>query len=109
MRLLLDTHALLWWHEDSDRLSKPASEAIREPGSAVFLSVVNAWEMQIKTQLGKLSITGSVADVIRSEVASNGFRILPVTLDHVYGLGQLPLHHKDPFDRLLVAQRATRT
>ena len=60
--------------------------------------------MQIKTQLGKLSVAGSVPDVIRSETVGNGFRVLPVMLDHVYDLDALPFHHKDPFDRLLIAQ-----
>ena len=104
MRLLLDTHTLIWWHQDHTKLSKSAFEAIRDPDNAVLLSVVNAWEMQIKTQLGKLSVGGPVADMIRREIIDNGFHVLPVTLAHVYGLEALPLHHKDPFDRLLIAQ-----
>ena len=104
MKLLLDTHALIWWHEDNAKLSRAAFEAIRDPDNAVFLSVVNAWEMQIKTQLGKLSVANSVPDVIRSEIEGNGFRVLPVTLDYVYDLDARPFHHKDPFDRLLIAQ-----
>lgn len=70
----------------------------------VYLSVVSAWEMQIKHQLGKLTVQKPIADMIAYEVHENGFRILPVLLDHVYRLDELPLHPKDPFDRLLIAQ-----
>jgi PIN domain nuclease of toxin-antitoxin system len=66
--------------------------------------VVSLWEIQIKTQLGKLSLTTSLADMVTTQLQVNAIRILPVELTHVLALDQLPLHHKDPFDRLLVAQ-----
>ena len=104
MRLLLDTHTLLWWHDDPDNLSESALSAILEKSNAVYLSVVNAWEMQIKSQLGKLSVPGSIKEVVDTELDGNGFQLLTVTLPHIYSLKELPFYHKDPFDRLLIAQ-----
>ncbi|ARA92883.1 twitching motility protein PilT [Rhodothermaceae bacterium RA] len=104
MRLLLDTHTLVWWHAQPVRLSEAARTTIEEPGNEVYISVVNAWEMQIKSQLGKLKLSRSVMEIIEQEQKVNGFQVLPVTLEHVYTLERLPLHHRDPFDRLLIAQ-----
>jgi len=70
----------------------------------VFLSVVNGWEIQIKAQLGKLTLPKPLREILQEEQATNGFRLLPVTLEHVYALDSFPLHHRDPFDRLLIAQ-----
>jgi PIN domain nuclease of toxin-antitoxin system len=104
MRLLLDTHVLLWWHDQPVRLTEAAYGAISDPGNDVFLSVVNGWEIQIKAQLDKLTLPKPLRMLFQEEQATNGFGLLPVTLEHVYTLDSLPLHHRDPFDRLLIAQ-----
>ena len=104
MRLLLDTHVLLWWHDQPARLTETAYDAIHDLGNDVFISVVNGWEMQIKAQLGKLTLPKPLHVILQEEQATNGFRLLPVTIEHVYALGSFPLHHRDPFDRLLIAQ-----
>ena len=104
MRLLLDTHVLLWWHDQPARLTEIAYGAINDLGNDVFLSVVNGWEIQIKAQLGKLTLSKPLRVILHEEQVTNGFRLLPVTLEHVYALDRFPLHHRDPFDRLLIAQ-----
>jgi PIN domain nuclease of toxin-antitoxin system len=87
-------------HESAPRYPCPANDL----GNGVFLSVVNGWEIPIKAQLGKLTLPKPLRVLLQEEQATNGFRILPVTLEHVYALDSLPLHHRDPFDRLLIAQ-----
>lgn len=104
MRLLLDTHVLLWWHDQPARLTETAYDAINDPGNDVFISVVNGWEIQIKAQLGKLMLPKPLNIILQEEQATNGFRLLSVTIEHVYALDSLPLHHRDPFDRFLIAQ-----
>ena len=104
MRLLLDTHVLLWWHDQPARLTETAYSAINDLGNDVFLSVVNGWEIQIKAQLGKLTLPKPLRSLLQEEQATNGFRVLPVTMEHVYALDSFPLHHQDPFGRLLIAQ-----
>ena len=104
MRLLLDTHVLLWWHDQPARLTETAYDAINDLGNDVFISVVNGWEMQIKAQLGKLTLPKPLHIILQEEQTTNGFRLLPVTIEHVYALDSFPLHHRDPFDRLLIAQ-----
>ncbi len=104
MRLLLDTHVLLWWHDQPARLTETAYDAINDLGNDVFISVVNGWEIQIKAQLGKLTLPKPLHIILQEEQTTNGFRLLPVTIEHVYALDSFPLHHRDPFDRLLIAQ-----
>jgi PIN domain nuclease of toxin-antitoxin system len=104
MRLLLDTHVLLWWHDQPAHLTETAYNAINDLGSDVFISVVNGWEIQIKAQLGKLTLPKPLRVLLQEEQATNGFRLLPVTIEHIYALDSFPLHHRDPFDRLLIAQ-----
>jgi PIN domain nuclease of toxin-antitoxin system len=104
MRLLLDTHALLWWYDQPARLSETAYGALSGMGNDVWLSVVNGWEIQIKVQLGKLTLPKPLRVLLQEEQAMNDFRVLPVTLAHVYTLDRFLLHHGDPFDRLLIAQ-----
>ena len=104
MKLLLDTHALLWWHTEPSRLSVTAHEAISDLDNEIFLSVVNGWEIQIKAQLGKLTLSKPLSVILEQEQATNDFRLLPVTMAHVLSLDLFPLHHRDPFDRLLVSQ-----
>ena len=104
MRLLLDTHTLLWWATDRARLSPVALAVCEDASNVLLLSVVSVWEMQIKTQLGKLTLTIPLATLIDREVNTNGMTLLRVELEHVLALDTLPAYHKDPFDRLLIAQ-----
>ena len=104
MRLLLDTNALLWWLIESQRLGKDARRAIAHPSSAVYVSAVTAWEVAIKRALGRLPVPPNVAAWLPTELSANGFRTLPVTVDHAAAVEHLPLYHRDPFDRLLIGQ-----
>lgn len=107
MNLLLDTHTFVWWRDSPEKLSSNTIEAISSLENKVFLSVVVAWELQIKIALNKIALKQSLQDSFESEQNINGFRILPVTLPHTMHLSNLPFHHKDPFDRLLIAQAIT--
>jgi len=104
MKLLLDTHVFIWWDSDPAKLSKKALALCSDPGNTLFLSVASAWEMQIKMQLGKMKLAFPLQDIIREQQKDNGLQIIPVELAHVLALQSLPAHHKDPFDRLLIAQ-----
>lgn len=104
MALLLDTHTLLWFIGNHPRLSSLAAARIADPGEVVFVSVVNAWEIVIKLGTGKLALDRPVAEIWRNAVLQNGFSVLDVMTPHVLALESLPLHHRDPFDRLLIAQ-----
>lgn len=97
--LLLDTHVFLWWREDSPRLGEPARTAIAE-ADLVFVSAASAWEAAIKASLGKLELPEPFA----AGVAESGFDKLPITFEHAEVAAALPTHHRDPFDRMLVAQ-----
>ena len=103
MKLLLDTHAFIWWDSDPAQLSAPALAALRDPANEVWLSVASVWEMVIKAQLGKLTLRLPLADIVRQQQA-NGLQVLPVTLAHTLAVEGLPAIHKDPFDRVLIAQ-----
>ncbi len=104
MRLLLDTHALLWWVEDAPQLSTKARKAIAAADAECFVSLACAWEMAIKCQLGKLKLASSVRQYFPSQLAANGFVQLDIAFRHVARVESLPFHHRDPFDRLLIAQ-----
>ena len=104
MRLLLDTHTFIWWDSEPSRLSQQARAAIENPTNTLLLSVASAWEMQIKSQLGKLQFKLPLAEVIESQCQTNQIEILPIKLSHILEINHLPTHHKDPFDRLLIAQ-----
>ena len=100
MKLLLDSHALLWWWQDDPALAAPARRAIAARSTEVWVSAATIWELAIKQALGKLE---APAD-LEAAVADEGFKGLPVTLGHAQQAARLPRHHADPFDRLLVAQ-----
>ena len=100
MNLLLDTCVLLWWFDDPDLLSKEASTAIKEPDNRIIVSVVSVWEIAIKEALGKLSSP----DNLKEMIADAEFELMPIDYEHAWYVKDLPPHHKDPFDRLLVAQ-----
>jgi PIN domain nuclease of toxin-antitoxin system len=97
VRLLLDTHAFIWW--DENRLPGDVTRLIKEADD-VYVSAVTAWEIAIKSALGKIAVRGTVAEA----VDDYGFSPLPITIEHADAVRLLPAHHKDPFDRLLVAQ-----
>jgi PIN domain nuclease of toxin-antitoxin system len=104
MKLLLDTHTFVWWDSEPAKLSPQVLVLCQDRQNALLLSVVSVWEMQIKLQLGKLRMALPLRETVESQRQTNNIEILPVTLEHVLTLENLPAHHKDPFDRLLVAQ-----
>jgi PIN domain nuclease of toxin-antitoxin system len=104
MRLLLDTHTFLWWIEDASALSRKARTAISDPGNECLLSLASCWEMAIKLSLGKLRLPGAIERFVPEHVAANAFHQLAIDFRHVARVATLPFHHRDPFDRLLVAQ-----
>ncbi len=103
MRLLLDTHVLLWWLEGAERLSRPARAAVEDPVTGVAVSAVSVWEIEIKRALGKLDAPPDLLAQIRA----SQFDLLPVLGEHAVAAGRLPRHHDDPFDRMLIAQAVT--
>ena len=104
MKLLIDTHVLLWIAGDSENLSKKVASLVLDEENSLFLSFASIWEIQIKSQLGKLGITKLLPDLIQEQCQSNDIQLLEVKLQHIYGLKDLPNHHRDPFDRLLISQ-----
>ncbi len=104
MDLLLDTHTFLWFIDDDPRLSPVAAQRISDSDSRVVVSVVSAWEIAIKVRNGKLTLSRSLADMWSESIDDNNFEVLDVIPKHVLALDLLPLHHRDPFDRMLVAQ-----
>jgi PIN domain nuclease of toxin-antitoxin system len=104
MKLLLDTHTFIWWDSEPAKLSPQVLTLCQDRTNSLLLSVASAWEMQIKLQLGKLKLTMPLAEIIESQQQRNNIEILPVFLPHVLALQSLPAHHKDPFDRLLIAR-----
>lgn len=104
MNLLLDSHAFIWWRDAPDKLSPRAYAEISSSQNNVFLSVVTVWELQIKIALGKFTVKGDLESAVIDEQKNNGLQILPVQLAHALYLKNLPSHHKDPFDRLLISQ-----
>lgn len=104
LKLLLDTHAFIWWYNAPDRLTEKVLLACQDTNNTLILSVASVWEMQIKAQLNKLRLDKPLNDIIRRQQEQNRLLITPITLPIVLALDTLPLHHRDPFDRLLIAQ-----
>jgi PIN domain nuclease of toxin-antitoxin system len=104
MNYLLDTHVFLWLDHKTKSLSEPVKAICADGENRLFLSMVSVWEIQIKVQLGKLIIPASLAEIIGNQINTNQIQLLNIDLKHVYGLNTLLPHHKDPFDRLLIAQ-----
>lgn len=104
MRLLLDTHVFIWWDSEPAKLSPRVLALCQDRENTLLLSVVSAWEIQVKIQLGKLKLHMPLSHLIEGQQETNALGVLPITLDHVLALEALPAHHKDPFDRLLLAQ-----
>jgi len=104
MKLLLDTHTFIWWDSEPQRLSQQVLNMCQDPENVLLASVASLWEMQIKLQLGKLELNKPLAELVSGQQEVNKIDILDVKLEHVLSLAKLPSHHKDPFDRLLIAQ-----
>ena len=100
MNLLLDTHVLLWWLDANPTLSEKAASAIADGSNLVFVSAAVIWEIRIKQALGKLEIPSNFRKVLDEQP----FEMLPITAEHAHAVGDLPSHHRDPFDRMLIAQ-----
>jgi PIN domain nuclease of toxin-antitoxin system len=101
VRLLLDTHAFLWWLNDDSNLDEAARASISSPSSTVWVSTASIWEVSIKRALGKLQVD---IDRLIPGILISGFIELPISAQHAVVAGGLPSHHKDPFDRMLIAQ-----
>lgn len=104
MKLLLDTHTFMWWDSQFDRIPSTIQVILQNPEHEIWISVVSLWEMQIKIQLGKLTLRVPLRDLVIYQQQVNKVQLLPITLPHILELEQLPFHHNDPFDRLLIAQ-----
>lgn len=103
MEYLLDTHALIWWFEGSPRLSRRASSLLASPANDVLISASVGWELAIKVNIGKFN-TPDLARDLEPIITGAGFMPLPISLEHAVRAGLLPFHHRDPFDRMLIAQ-----
>ncbi|HEY4426446.1 MAG TPA: type II toxin-antitoxin system VapC family toxin [Pyrinomonadaceae bacterium] len=104
MKLPLDTHIFIWWADKPEKLSHAALSALEDEANELLLSVASVWEMQIKIQLGKLKLSLPLKELVNNQQEINDLMVSPVELTHVLALDALPFHHKDPFDRLLIAQ-----
>ena len=104
MRALLDTHTFLWWITDDDRLSSHAREFIADGDNILFLSAASGWEIAIKARLGRLQLPDNMERFIMEQLSRNGIRGLPIKFSHALHVYNLPMVHRDPFDRILVAQ-----
>ncbi len=109
MNLLLDTHALLWFLNDDRQLVPNAKATIEDPANKKFVSVATCWEIAIKVGLKKLDLGESASVFLPRELSANKFDLLGIELAHVVFIESLPIHHKDPFDRLLIAQSLLET
>ena len=104
MKVLLDTHAFLWFIMGSANLSVNARALIQDTSNERFLSVASLWEIAIKTSLGRLSLSAPFDQLIPAHLELNGVELLNIQVDHLSTLATLPFHHRDPFDRLVIAQ-----
>ena len=103
MRLLVDTHILIWFLEGNNLLSGSRRQIIANSQNNVFVSIASLWKMAIKISVGKLTLAKPLADVIK-QIAIEDFEILPILPEHALQVSTLPFHHRDPFDRIIVAQ-----
>ncbi|MGD1932548.1 MAG: type II toxin-antitoxin system VapC family toxin [Leptolyngbyaceae cyanobacterium] len=104
MKLLLDTHAFIWWDGQSEQISAAVLSLLKQPQTEIFVSIASLWEIQIKSQLGKLELRESLSVIVQQQERINHIVLLPIALAHILELDRLPQHHKAPFDRLLIAQ-----
>lgn len=104
MRLLLDTHTFLWFFVGDNTLSQTARTLIEDESNEKFFSIASLWEIAIKVSIGKLTLTAPFDDIFPDQLANNGIDVLSITPAHTSAITTLPFHHRDPFDRLLIAQ-----
>jgi len=104
MNLLIDTHIFIWLQIKLNKISAQRMQILKSPNNTLFLSLASVWEMQLKIQNGKFSFPKPLPDIIEEQQIINNLQILPITAEHIYELENLLFHHKDPFDRLLIAQ-----
>ncbi len=103
MRLILDTHILIWFLEGNRSLSNSRRQIITQTQNDIFVSIASLWETAIKVSLGKLTLSQSLADVVK-QINSEDIEILPITPEHTLQVSILPFHHRDPFDRIIISQ-----
>jgi PIN domain nuclease of toxin-antitoxin system len=104
MNILLDTHVFLWLRSSPEKIPEKVLSAYYDLNNEIFLSVASIWEIQIKHQLGKLVLELPLDRLIDEQCVNNGLQIVPIETYHIYALDELPFHHKDPFDRLILVQ-----
>jgi PIN domain nuclease of toxin-antitoxin system len=104
MNLLIDTQVLIWWAANSNRLGQGARELIAAPQNQVWVSVASIWEISIKTSIGRLEISAILTARMSDDLERHGLRSLPIEVRHALAVRELPLHHRDPIDRMLIAQ-----
>jgi PIN domain nuclease of toxin-antitoxin system len=104
MKVLLDTHTFLWWVTEDSKLSSKASEIIRDGNNELYLSAASGWEITIKAQLNRIQLPGPPEKFISEQLRINGIQSLPILMSHALHVYNLPDHHRDPFDRILIAQ-----
>ena len=104
MNLLLDTHILIWLIDGSEKLNKTARHAIEDESNSLYLIIASLWEITIKTSLGKLELGIPLEQITTNFILPSGFKILPIHFSHLLVLKDLPFHHRDPFDRMLISQ-----
>ena len=104
MKLLLDTHAFIWWDENPSKLGAAARLACSDPNNELVLSTASVWEIQLKQMVGKLALAKPLQRLLEDQTRENGLEISPVQVEHILHLDALPFHHRDPFDRILIAQ-----
>ena len=103
MKLLLDTHSFIWFAEDSVLLPKGLKAEIENPANEIFLRIASLWEMAIKTSIGKLTLQRPYHDILQP-ISNAKIEIIPITFEHTLVVSTLPFHHRDPFDRIIIAQ-----
>jgi PIN domain nuclease of toxin-antitoxin system len=104
MQVLLDTHSFLWWIEDSPNLSEKARRIIEDGNNQILVSAASAWEIATKSRLGKLRLPANPEAFVSDHLQANAFQPLPITVSHALHTASLPLLHRDPFDRMIIAQ-----
>lgn len=109
MNVLLDTHVLIWWSISPGNLSETVYQLLDDQSNSLFFSLASIWEMQIKLQIGKLTLNLPLPELIENQCQTNGLQLLSIETSHIYALNNLPSHHKDPFDRILIAQAIVET
>ncbi|MEA3439083.1 MAG: type II toxin-antitoxin system VapC family toxin [Chloroflexota bacterium] len=104
MKLLLDTHTFIWWITDNPQISPKIRRLMSDGSNEIFFSAASGWEIAIKARLGRLELNEDLSRFIPTQLSENAFSVLPIELSHTLHTYHLPYHHRDPFDRLLIAQ-----